>query len=155
PPIDDDRLAEFAEHDIGGLQIAMQHAATMRVGDGVAHVDEAAQQLPKGEPALAGIRQRQGLHVKLLDGFLEALPANEADPLIRPAVVVPSEPVPRHKAGMLEPAGDFGFENEAPPAAGVVSALGLDLLQRYLAVKLGVLRHVDFAESAMRVGAQD
>src|SRR4051794_783219 len=30
PPIDDQRLAELAEHDVGGLQVAVDHALTVR-----------------------------------------------------------------------------------------------------------------------------
>ena len=43
-PVDDQRLAVFAEHDVARLQVAVQHAAAVGVGDGVADVDEPAEQ---------------------------------------------------------------------------------------------------------------
>ena len=46
-PIHDERLAVLAEHNVARLQIPVQHAATVRVLDGVADIDEAAQQLTK------------------------------------------------------------------------------------------------------------
>jgi hypothetical protein len=50
-PIDDKRLAILAEHDVARLEVAMQHAAAVCVGDRVAHVDEAAQQAAKFQRA--------------------------------------------------------------------------------------------------------
>ena len=55
-PVDDQRLAVFAEHDVAGLQIAVQHAAAVGVFDGVADVDEALQQLAQFERPLARLR---------------------------------------------------------------------------------------------------
>ena len=43
-PVHDVDLAEIADHDVGRLQIAMDHAARMGVGQGVADVDEDVQQ---------------------------------------------------------------------------------------------------------------
>ena len=37
------RLAVFAKHDVAGLEITVQHAATMRISDGIADVDKPAQ----------------------------------------------------------------------------------------------------------------
>ncbi len=42
-PIDDERFAVFAEHDIIGLEIAVQHAAGMGITHGVAGRDKLAQ----------------------------------------------------------------------------------------------------------------
>ena len=47
PPVDDQRLAVTPQHDIGRLQVAVQNAAAMGVVDGVADVEEAAEQLPE------------------------------------------------------------------------------------------------------------
>ena len=55
PPIDDERLAEPAEHDVLGLQVAMDDAAAVRVGDRVAGVDDAAQQPAERDLALGGL----------------------------------------------------------------------------------------------------
>ena len=56
---------------------------------------------------------------------------------------------------MLEPAGDLGLEQEAGPAGGVVGPLGLELLQRHLAVQLGVERHGDLAQAPPGVRPED
>ena len=48
-PIDHQRLAVLAEHDVARLQVAVQHAAAVGVGDGVAHVHESPEELAEGE----------------------------------------------------------------------------------------------------------
>ena len=56
---------------------------------------------------------------------------------------------------MLQPAGDLGLEQEPLAAGGVVGVLVEDLLQRHLAVQLGVEGHEDGAQAASGVGPQD
>ena len=56
---------------------------------------------------------------------------------------------------MFEPAGDLGLQQEPPTAVGVVGSFGLDLLQRHLALKLGVEGHRDLADASLGVGAQE
>ena len=46
-PVDDQRLAVLAEHDVARLQVAVQDAAAVGVGDRVADVDEPPEQLPE------------------------------------------------------------------------------------------------------------
>ena len=51
-PIDDERLAIVAEHDVGRFQVAVQHAAAVGIGHRVADGDEACQQLAEFEVVL-------------------------------------------------------------------------------------------------------
>ena len=44
PPIDDQGLTVIADDDVRRLQVAVQHAAAVGVVDGIANVDEPAQQ---------------------------------------------------------------------------------------------------------------
>ena len=59
-PVDDERLAIFADDDVGRLDIAVEHAPAVGVVDGVADVDEPAQQLAQA-PASAGPGRRSSL----------------------------------------------------------------------------------------------
>ena len=45
PPVDHQRLAMLADDDVARLDVPVQHAAAVRVVDGVADVDEAPQEL--------------------------------------------------------------------------------------------------------------
>ena len=48
-PVDHERLAVGAQQDVRGLEVAMDHAAAMGIGDRVADVDEPAQELAEGQ----------------------------------------------------------------------------------------------------------
>ena len=91
--------------------------------------------------------------VVAIDGFLEALPADEPHRVKRPALVVGAQAVNRHDARMLQPAGDLGLDQETGAADRIVGVLHLDLLERDLAVKLGIDRHVDDADASLGRGA--
>ena len=54
-PVHHQGLAVLAQHDVARLQVAVQHPAAVGVRDRVADVEEAAQQLPQREHALARI----------------------------------------------------------------------------------------------------
>ncbi len=54
-PVDDQRLAVLAEHDVARLEVAVQHAAAVGVVDRVADVEEPAEQLPQLHGACAGV----------------------------------------------------------------------------------------------------
>ena len=44
PPVQQDHFAEFTEHNIAGLEIAVHHSARMRVTDRIADTDNGRQQ---------------------------------------------------------------------------------------------------------------
>ena len=56
---------------------------------------------------------------------------------------------------MLQAAGDLGLDDEPGPAVGVVGVVRLDLLERDLAVELGVLGDEDLAHPAPGMGPED
>src|SRR5207237_585381 len=84
------------------------------------------------DPAAAGL----GRVGEAADGGLQALAADEAHGVVRPAVGVAAEAVDGHDARMLQPAGDLALEQEAGPALGVVGVVALDLLERHLTAQL-------------------
>src|SRR5262249_40811505 len=101
----------LAEHDVRRLEIAMDHAAAVGIGNGIANDDEARQQGTKLEfrrtrPALVG-------SVVEIDGVLESLALDEAHGVEGPAVGVLAQAVYRHDARMLQTAGDLRFADKA------------------------------------------
>ena len=54
-PIDDECFAEIAEHDVSGLDVAVNDAARMGKGDRLARRHESSEQVAKRERAFAGI----------------------------------------------------------------------------------------------------
>src|SRR5262245_49028514 len=89
------------------------------------------------------------------DGFFEAVAANEAHGIKRAAVGILAEAIHGDDAGMLESAGDLGFEDEAGAAFGVVGAIEFDFLERDLAVQLLVLGHEDLTEAAFGMRSEN
>ncbi len=133
-PVEDDGLAELADHDVLGLEVAMHHAAAVRVGDGVADVGEMREELEaRGESA--------GLGELLLE-------RDAADQLLRvvgDAVGMRAQLVDRDDVWMLELAGDAGLADEARGGglrlaarrrAGPAVGVGQQLLQRDLAAQV-------------------
>ena len=72
PPVDHQRLAVLAQDDVGRLDVAMDHAAGVGVIDGVADVEEAAEQLAQFQRAAAGVVLQRVVAVEVLDRLLEA-----------------------------------------------------------------------------------
>src|SRR5262249_13672427 len=155
-------LAVGPEHDVGGLQVAVEHPPAMGVLDCVANADKPTEQSAQLDRALAGVAGRCGPGsrsgrtqvrafvalaalkvraasvVKPLDRLLEALAADQAHRVVRPAIWVVSEPVDRDDAGMLQPSGDLGLHQEPIATIVRVGAPEPDLLEGDLAVELGV-----------------
>ena len=132
----------------------MEHAAAVGVVDRVADVEEPAQQLLQGQRPRAGVAAFV-LLVKLLDGRLEVVAADEPHGVERAAVVVGAQAVDRHDAGVFEPAGDLGLDDEAGAFVLVTGVRLLDPLQRHDAVKLLVAGDVDLAQGAAVVKPDD
>ena len=156
PPVDHQRLAEPAEHDVLGLDVAVDDPPAVRVGHGVAGGDQAAG-AAAGRPARARVGSCL-LRVRAmepLDGGLERLPLDEPHRVVRPAVGIAAQPVDRHDPRMLEPARDLGLEHEPRLAVRVVRVVGLELLEGDLAVELAVERDEDLAQPAAGVRSQD
>ena len=153
-PVDDQGLAEGAEHDVRGLEVAVDHPPAVGVGDRVADVDEPPEELAERERPLAGGAPAV-LRVVALDGLLEAVPLDEPHGVVGAAVAVAAQLVDRDDARMLQAAGDLGLADEPGPAVGAVGLRGLDLLEGDLAAELLVVRHEHLAETAPGVRPQD
>ncbi len=93
--------------------------------------------------------------MKLVDRFLEGVAADEPHGVIRPAVGVAAQAVDRNDARVLQSPGDLGLKHEPLPAGRIIGMAVVDLLQRHLAVQLGVQGDEDGAESALGMGAED
>ncbi len=133
----------------------MEHAAAVRISDGVADIGEPVEQLPQLECASRELRRDSGVSSMIVPNRLvQAGSLHKPHGIKRPAVVVDAQGVDRHDSRMLESAGDLGLEQEPIAAVGVVGAFGLDLLQGHLALKLGVEGHRDLADASLRVQAQ-
>ncbi len=89
------------------------------------------------------------------DRLLEAVAPDEPHGVVRPAVAVAAQAVDRHDPGVFEPAGDLGLEDEPGAAGGVVGVVVEDLLERDLAVELGVEGDEDGAQPAAGMGPED
>ena len=128
-----------------------------RVGvvDRVADVGEPPQQLAQLQRPPAGVGLQRRVGVEAVDGLLEAVAADEPHGVVGPAVGVGAQAVDRDDPRVLQPAGDLGLEQEAGAADRVVGVLVEDLLERHLAVQLGVQGDEDGAQAAPGVGPED
>ena len=91
----------------------MEYAAAVRVGDGVTHVDEPAEQLAQSERPLRGKAAGDVGLVKAVDGLLQAVASDEAHGVEGASVGVGAQAVDRHDARMLQAAGDLRLAEEA------------------------------------------
>src|SRR5262249_3179436 len=152
PPIDNQRLAEPPEHDVLGLEVPMDDASVLRVGDCVARVDETAPQPPDRDLPLTGLAQGPLLTVEPLDRLLQGLPLDESHRIIRAAIGISAQAIDRHDPRVLQPASDLGLQEEARLADRIISVVGPELLQSDLAIQFGVESQEDLAQptSGMR-----
>ncbi len=155
PPVDHERLAEPAEHDVVGLEVAVHDAAAVRVGDRVAGVDQAAQQPAEGDLAPARLARGVLLGVEPLDRAAEGLALDQPHRVVRPPVGISAQAVDRHDPRMLQPPGEPGLEQEPRLAGRVVRVVRPQLLHRDLAIELRVDRQEDLAQPPARMGPHD
>ena len=76
--------------------------------------------------------------MEVLDRLLEALSLDEPHGVVGPSAAVGSHAIDRDDARVLQCAGDLGLGDEPLAADGVVGMLFEDLLERHLAVQLGI-----------------
>ena len=88
--------------------------------------------------------------MKLGDRLAEGLATDEPHGVERLVVFLAAgQLVDRHDVGMFELAGDLRFLEEPSPVSRVRGRLGLDLLERDLAVEVGVAGEPDLAEAPL------
>ena len=147
-PVNDQRLTMLADDDVARLDVAVEHAAAVRVFDRVAHIHKAPEQPAQFQPTPALILLKRFVAVKAIDRFLERIATDKPHGVKRAAVGVGSQAIYGNDAGMLEAAGDLGLGQEPLPARCVVGVVVEYLLERHLAVKLGVERDKDGSQAS-------
>ena len=135
-PVDDDGLAELADEDVGGLEVAVDDAVAVGVSDGVCGGDHLREQGEAGGEALAGG-----------DALLERAALDELHAQEGAAELVAAEVVEGDDAGVLQAGGDRGLAGEALDGGGVEAQ---ELLDGDRAAELAVLGAADGTEAAAR-----
>src|SRR5262249_36342822 len=148
-PIHDERFTILSQHDVVRLQVAVQHAAAMSVGDRVTDFHEACEELAQSKGSRLG-----GLMI-LLDGLLQVLPTDEAHRVEGSAIGVAAKTVDGNDPRMLQAASDLRFHDEARTTLRQIGMTLLDFFQRDLAVQLFIHGHGYSAQSAFRMRAKD
>jgi len=105
PPVHHVHFAEFAHHDVRGLEVAMDDALVVRVGHRLAHLEQDAQGLHLRPAFLPG-----GDEIEYL---LEGTALHELHREVDAARRVEPELVDRHDAGMVELARHLRLLDEA------------------------------------------
>lgn len=154
-PIDDERFAVLAEHDVAGLQIAVEDTPTVRVFDRVADIDEPAEEFVEDQPPLIGGEGVRVGIVQAVDGFFEAIAANEAHDVEGRTGFGSVEAVDGDDAGMFKAASDFALEEKPRPAVGVTSKTRLQFFQGDLTLKLAIFRQGDLSQPSLSMQFQD
>ena len=147
PPVEHVHLAEIADHDVVGLEVAVDDAARVRELDGETHAGERREQLV-ARPLAHG---RRDAAVQLADDLFERLAEHAAHREVRAAVRVASEVVHRHDRRMLELTLDARLADEARASVQLAAPLRADHLHRDVATDAVIgaevhLAHSPFAE---------
>ncbi len=72
------------------------------------------------------------------DCLLERITANETHGVIRTPIAIDSQPIDRNNTRVFEPSRDLRLENKPRSAREIVGMAIQDLLERHLAIELGV-----------------
>ncbi len=126
----------------------MKHASTMSIFNGIAYVEEAAEELPQFQRASAMVGGEFSVGVIGRDRGVQADAADEAHRVVQAAVGRGPQAVHGYNARMFEAAGDFRFEEEPLSRNRVVGLLVFDAFQGDVAIQLRVVRTVNHAEPA-------
>ena len=137
-PVHDLNLAERADHHVGGLQVAMDHAPGMGVGDGLRDRledrQEAGQSVGRALPRLEQLGQRVSLHQ--LHGEK------------RPFVGKGAQLVNRHDAGVLELPADLCLFDKPADHVGVAAHVFAENLEGDVATEVRIAPLQDLAHAA-------
>ena len=147
PQSNNQGFAKVAEHDIGWLEVAVEHALLMRVGNRVAHIDKPVQQEPEFEARII----RRGPRVESRDGLPQRLSLDEAHRIEDAPIGMGPHSVNRNDARMFEPAGDPGFDQEPLSPEDVAAVLSSYLLECNLPLELRVFGDENLAKAPFRM----
>ena len=109
-PVQHESLTVFTQHDILGLQVAMNHTARMCVGDGVADAQKDVEQPPFRERVFGSSLFRR---VVLAYGFGERITPHQLHRVER-STLITIHFIDRHNARMLELTGDLSLFDQPP-----------------------------------------
>ncbi len=105
-PVHDVDLAELADHDVRGLEVAVHHAAAVGESDGLADLEEDTQEL--GEPG-----RFQPVPSFQLEQTLEGLTFDQFHADEHGSIPILTDLIDRDDVGMVELTGDPGLFDEA------------------------------------------
>jgi len=151
PPVQHDDFAVLAEHHVGRLQVAMNDAPRVGIGDRVADVDDRLQQPPEFESRR---RARPALLVVRFDGVAQRLAVDKPHRVERvSAVLVAGQFVHRHDVGVLQLARDLRLTDEPPQRLVGRLLVGANFLQRHVPAQVLVKRQPDSPQAALILDA--
>ena len=137
PPVENERLPVQTQHDVAGLQVAVDESPAVCVRHGIAHVENPPQQFMQLERALSGIAIRPAGHfVEPCDLVLQARALDESHGVEGAAVAIVAQTIDRDDPRMLEVSRGFRFKEEPPSNLGIIAVLHLDSFERDVAVQL-------------------
>ena len=146
-PVDHVSLAVTAGHDVGRLEVAVQHAPVVGILHRHADRAEVVDQLAELLVRLAGIAVGAGFGgVKFVDDLAEVRGLDHFHHVKRHAGGGFAEPVHGKHAGMVELAVDFGFEQEAHGREALGQILLLKSLDCHLSLEFAVFGAKDVAK---------
>src|SRR5262249_27252486 len=105
-------------------------------------------QLAQFQRAAAGVALEGVVAVEVLNRLLETVPLDEPHGVKGAAAAVDAQAVDRDDARVLQAAGELGLGDEPLAADRVVGVPLEDLLERHLAVELGIEGDEDLAQAA-------
>ena len=132
PEVEDLHLPLVRDEDVRGLEVPVDHAFRVRVGEAPGHLRRDVHRLLN--------RERPFLHPEI-----QRLPAEQLEYQER-AVVAPAHLVEGDEVGVGEAGDGLGLAGDLPLLLG--DAAGTDDLHRHLAAEVPILGLVDHAEAA-------
>ena len=147
-PVHDVDLVVPAHHQVRRLEVAMDHAALVRVGDGVADLQEVLEARRQGMVLVRRFVLRVE-RARVGDQLAERLAFDQLHGVGRPSARRDLEAVDRDDVRMIELRGHLHLAHEARAGRPVVRDLERQLLERHAAKQLDVAGDVDRAHAAL------
>jgi hypothetical protein len=138
-------LAEGAHHDVGGLQVAVNDAASVGVGNRQADLFEDGEESPPAACRVRPLLQQRGERAALYELHGE----------VRPTVGLHAHPIHGNDAGVLQLAADLGLLHEPLQHLGVLGVLLAQHLEGDVAREIAVPALQHDADAAARDLAED
>ncbi len=141
-PVEHPGFAEFPQHHVLWLEVAMQNSVPVSEADRLTNRDELPQQTDKGQMPLAA-PDRQLMECD--NRILHVDPFHVLHRVVQHAVFSKTQIVDRHDAGMLKLPGELNFLDEPIDNAGVLKPLRLQFLEGNTATNDGIFGQPDLS----------